>query len=98
MHMGMQDTALVPAQQIAVWGQQIVQRHLCLEQQNPGVRPLRGRQLEDRSPVGDGYDCPGAGQGTFRQSGPGPDVRVSSRDEYAVGGVSMKISAALIQL
>jgi hypothetical protein len=32
MHMGMQDTALVPAQQIAVWGQQIVQRHPCLEQ------------------------------------------------------------------
>jgi hypothetical protein len=32
MHMGMQDTALVPAKQIAVWGQQIVQRHLCLEQ------------------------------------------------------------------
>jgi hypothetical protein len=32
MHMGMQDTALVPAQQIAVWGQQIVQCHLCLEQ------------------------------------------------------------------
>jgi hypothetical protein len=25
MHMGMQDTALVPAQQIAVWGQQVVQ-------------------------------------------------------------------------
>jgi hypothetical protein len=31
MHMGMQDTALVPAQQIAVWGQQIVQRHPDLE-------------------------------------------------------------------
>jgi hypothetical protein len=31
MHMGMQDTALVPAQQIAVWGQQIVQRHPGLE-------------------------------------------------------------------
>jgi hypothetical protein len=25
MHMGMRDTALVPAQQIAVWGQQVVQ-------------------------------------------------------------------------
>ncbi len=32
MHMGMQHTTLVPAQQIAVWGQQIVQRRLCLEQ------------------------------------------------------------------
>ena len=32
MHMGMQGTALVPAKQIAVWGQQIVQRHPCLEQ------------------------------------------------------------------
>src|SRR5690349_20404587 len=32
MHVGMQDTALVPAQQIAVWGQQIVQRHPGLEQ------------------------------------------------------------------
>ena len=31
MHMGMQDAALVPPQQIAVWGQQIVQRDLCLE-------------------------------------------------------------------
>jgi hypothetical protein len=32
MHMGMQGTALVPAEQIAVWGQQIVQRRPCLEQ------------------------------------------------------------------
>jgi len=32
MHMGMQHTALVPAKQIAVWGQQIVQRHPGLEQ------------------------------------------------------------------
>src|SRR5580692_3707050 len=32
VHMGMQASALVPAQQVAVWGQQIVQRHLCLEQ------------------------------------------------------------------
>jgi hypothetical protein len=32
MHMGMQDTALVPAKQIAVRGQQIAQRHLRLEQ------------------------------------------------------------------
>jgi hypothetical protein len=31
MHMGMQDTALVPAEQIAIWRQQIVQRHSCLE-------------------------------------------------------------------
>ena len=32
VHVGMQVTALVPAQQVAVWGQQIVQRHPGLEQ------------------------------------------------------------------
>jgi hypothetical protein len=32
VHMGMQVTALVPAQQVAVWCQQIVQRQPCLEQ------------------------------------------------------------------
>ena len=62
--------------------------------------PVRCRapmDLEDRSPVGDGHDCPGAGQDALRQSGLGPDVRVPGRGEYAAG-VSMKISAALIQL
>ena len=93
----MQGTALVPAKQIAVWGQQVVQRRPCLEQQILSVCPLRGGQLEDRSPVGDGHDCPGAGQDSVGQSGPGPDVRVPGRGEYAAG-VWMKISAALIQL
>jgi hypothetical protein len=32
MRMGMQGTALVPAQQIAVWGQKVVQRDPGLEQ------------------------------------------------------------------
>jgi hypothetical protein len=97
MHMGMQDTALVPAQLIAVRGQQIVQRHPGPQQQIPGVGPLRGSQLEDRSPVGDGHDCPGAGQDALRQPGPGPDARVPGRGEYAARGLD-KISAALIQL
>ena len=40
--MGMQDTTLVPAKQIAVWGRQIVQRHPGLEQEILNVCPLRG--------------------------------------------------------
>jgi hypothetical protein len=47
--------------------------------------------------VGDGHDCPGAGQDALRQSGPGPDVRVRAEANMQLG-VSMKISAALIQL
>ena len=97
MHMGMQGTALVPAEQIAVWGQQIVQRHPCLEQEILSVCPLRGGQLEDRGPVGDGHDCPGAGQDALRQSGLGPDARVPGRANMQ-WEVSMKISAVLIQL
>jgi hypothetical protein len=97
MYMGMQDTALVPAQQIAVRGQQIVQRHPCLEQQILNVCPLRGGQLEDRSPVGDGHDCPGAGQDALRQSGSGPDTQTADRGEYAVRGIDKDLGC-LIQL
>ncbi len=93
----MQGTALVPAEQVAVRGQLVVQRHPCLEEQVPGVGPLRGGQLEDRGPVGDGHDGPGAGQDAFRQPGPGP-VCGSRVEANMQRGVSMKISAALIQL
>ena len=97
MHMGMQASALVPAQQVPVWGQQIVQRHLCLEQHNLGVCPLGGVSSKTEVRWAMGTIAPEPGR--TPSASPAPARMPGSRLETNMQrGVSMKISAALIQL
>jgi hypothetical protein len=97
MHMGMQDAALVPAEQIAVRGQQIVQRHPCLEQQTLNVCPLSGvrSKTEVRWVIGTIAPEPGSTPSASPAWARMPGSLVETNMQC---GVSIKISAALIQL